>query len=106
MIHFKDEVIVTSTCGKSDIALFMMKVTKIFKDVYKYIPDIKTSNLEKKKIRMVKAAPKTIKSDTKMVKTEPVHPSLEDIENRGNVSMYSLASFLGFLYRYVAKKCF
>lgn len=80
--HLKDEVTTTTTCGYSDIALFMIKVMEILKNFYKYIPDMEKSDLGKENIRIIEATAKIIKSDTKMVKTKPVYPSLKDIKNR------------------------
>ena len=79
--QLKDEVTTTSTCGYSDIALFMIKVMEILKNFYKYIPDMEKSDLGKENIRIIEATAKVIKSDTKMVKTKPVYPSLKDIKN-------------------------
>lgn len=60
---------IKNTSGKSDVLSFIVKATNILKEFYEYTFNIKTSYLEKNKIRIIEVAATITTSDTKMVET-------------------------------------
>lgn len=92
---FGEELVISNAEGKSDIVTLKTTAKKILRNYYEKPKDV---DLQLQKILLIEAAAKLIKSDIKMISTDPlIYPALETMETEAAIKF--LPSSLNLLLR-------